>query len=391
MKILLIIVTLMNLTKAKGPSFLASSSDFLLQDKFMAIKTDNHKDDALINFLKRPNPSTTEGKQSLRRSSVKYLVDVYNSLKDEEDDVYDDEIAETKRRYTRSAGEHIDKYNNIVTFSSKTYHHNITGFKGISMRFNLTGIAFDYFLTKAEIHLFQTAILSKLSQSHKKFTVAVWDVKSPGVTRMQMSKGILSSFDGWMQLDVTATLAKALKQRKTEKEFLISVHCEGNVVDPMDFGILGVNSLEEYQPFLIGFFDGPDSGIFPQVMMFERQKRSANYLREFKEFEPSQQACSRMNFTIHVKEIDMDEIVLAPKTFDAYYCSGECNFPLQAQMNATNHALIQTLAHLKNPSIPKPKCTPRTLGSIRVLEYLNDGSTILKPYRNTVVKSCGCQ
>lgn len=388
MKIFLIIVTLASFTKAKGPSFIASTSDILM-DKFTPI---NHKHDALINFLKRPSHPTEIGEQqSLRRSSVKYLMDVYNSLKDEED-VFDNEIIQAKRRYTRNAVDHFDKDNDIVTFSSKPYHHNITGFKGLSMRFNLTGITSDYFLVKAEIRLYQTTLLSKLTEFHKKFTVAVYDVKSSGVRRLQMSEVVLSSFDGWMQLDVTSSLSKALKQRKTVKEYLIGVHCEGDDFVPEDFGILGVNSFEEYQPFLIGFFDGPDSGIFPQVMMYERQKRAANFIREFEEqFKAPLQACARMNFTIHVKDLHMDDIVLAPKSFDAYFCSGECNFPLQAQMNATNHALIQTLVHLKNPSIPKPSCAPRTLGSIRVLEYLNDGSTIMKSYWDSVVKSCGCQ
>lgn len=33
--------------------------------------------------------------------------------------------------------------------------------------------------------------------------------------------------------------------------------------------------------------------------------------------------------------------VLAPTGYSAYYCDGECFYPLGACMNATNHALIQ--------------------------------------------------
>lgn len=33
--------------------------------------------------------------------------------------------------------------------------------------------------------------------------------------------------------------------------------------------------------------------------------------------------------------------VLAPTGYSAYYCDGECFYPLGSCMNATNHALIQ--------------------------------------------------
>lgn len=33
--------------------------------------------------------------------------------------------------------------------------------------------------------------------------------------------------------------------------------------------------------------------------------------------------------------------VLAPTGYSAYYCHGECIYPLGSCMNATNHALIQ--------------------------------------------------
>jgi len=35
--------------------------------------------------------------------------------------------------------------------------------------------------------------------------------------------------------------------------------------------------------------------------------------------------------------------VLAPTGYSAYYCDGECDYPLGSCMNATNHATIQLL------------------------------------------------
>lgn len=45
--------------------------------------------------------------------------------------------------------------------------------------------------------------------------------------------------------------------------------------------------------------------------------------------------------------------IIAPEGYAAYYCEGECAFPLNSYMNATNHAIVQTLvsaaAHQRGP------------------------------------------
>lgn len=35
--------------------------------------------------------------------------------------------------------------------------------------------------------------------------------------------------------------------------------------------------------------------------------------------------------------------MIAPQGYSAYYCEGECAFPLDSCMNATNHAILQSL------------------------------------------------
>lgn len=41
--------------------------------------------------------------------------------------------------------------------------------------------------------------------------------------------------------------------------------------------------------------------------------------------------------------------IIAPKGYAANYCDGECSFPLNAHMNATNHAIVQTLVSTRGP------------------------------------------
>lgn len=61
----------------------------------------------------------------------------------------------------------------------------------------------------------------------------------------------------------------------------------------------------------------------------------------------------KSNYHFHLAT-DVQDWIIAPDGYAAFYCHGECSFPLHAQMNATNHAIVQTLVHLMNPyEVPK--------------------------------------
>ena len=83
--------------------------------------------------------------------------------------------------------------------------------------------------------------------------------------------------------------------------------------------------------------------------------------------------------------------VIAPEGYPAFYCDGECMFPLNVHMNATNHAIVQALVHLVKPFLaPNPCCAPTTLNAISFLYLDNSYNVVLKNYKNMVVQACGC-
>ena len=87
----------------------------------------------------------------------------------------------------------------------------------------------------------------------------------------------------------------------------------------------------------------------------------------------------------------LQDWIIAPEGYSAYYCHGQCAFPLNAHMNATNHAIVQTLVHLMNQlKVPKPCCAPTKLSAISVLYFDDNSNVILKKYKNMVVRACGC-
>lgn len=81
--------------------------------------------------------------------------------------------------------------------------------------------------------------------------------------------------------------------------------------------------------------------------------------------------CQKRVLRVSFKDLEWQDWIIAPDGYEAYYCHGECSFPLNSHMNATNHAIVQTLVNLMSPDVPKPCCAPTKLSGISVL-YLDE-------------------
>lgn len=128
-----------------------------------------------------------------------------------------------------------------------------------------------------------------------------------------------------------------------------------------------------------------------QTNQQRRKKKSENRNPLTHPGDHNPKSCQIQTLYVSFKDLKWQDWIIAPDGYGAFYCSGECNFPLNAHMNATNHAIVQTLVHLMHPTkVPKPCCAPTKLSAISVLYYLDDNNVNLKKYKNMVVKSCGC-
>uniref|UniRef100_A0A3Q2XIN1 Bone morphotic protein 7 n=1 Tax=Hippocampus comes TaxID=109280 RepID=A0A3Q2XIN1_HIPCM len=107
--------------------------------------------------------------------------------------------------------------------------------------------------------------------------------------------------------------------------------------------------------------------------------------------EDNHDGCKKRELYVSFRDLGWQDWIIAPEGYAAYYCEGECAFPLNSYMNATNHAIVQTLVHFINPgTVPKPCCAPTQLHGISVLYFDDSSNVILKKYRNMVVRACGC-
>ncbi|KAL2082128.1 hypothetical protein ACEWY4_021946 [Coilia grayii] len=101
--------------------------------------------------------------------------------------------------------------------------------------------------------------------------------------------------------------------------------------------------------------------------------------------------CRRHPLYVDFSDVGWNEWIVAPPGYHAFYCQGECPFPLAEHLNSTNHAIVQTLVNSVNGNIPRACCVPTELSPISLL-YLDEyEKVILKNYQDMVVEGCGCR
>lgn len=100
--------------------------------------------------------------------------------------------------------------------------------------------------------------------------------------------------------------------------------------------------------------------------------------------------CQKRRWHVSFSTLAWNDWIIAPDGYEANYCGGDCPFPLHPNLNSTNHAIVQMLAHLMNRRIPKPCCVPTKLSAITVLYFDDYSNVVLKEFKNMVAQSCGC-
>ncbi|NWX06241.1 DERR protein, partial [Caloenas nicobarica] len=102
--------------------------------------------------------------------------------------------------------------------------------------------------------------------------------------------------------------------------------------------------------------------------------------------------CKPRRLYISFSDVGWENWIIAPQGYMANYCLGECPFPLTAELNSTNHAILQTMVHSLDPEgTPQPCCVPVRLSPISILYYDNNDNVVLRHYEDMVVDECGCR
>ncbi|XP_035515100.1 growth/differentiation factor 10b [Morone saxatilis] len=127
----------------------------------------------------------------------------------------------------------------------------------------------------------------------------------------------------------------------------------------------------------------------PQVLSFDERTMKKARRRQWTE----PRVCSRRYLRVDFADIGWSEWVLAPKSFDAYYCAGTCGFPIPKVVRPSNHATIQSIVRAVGivPGVPEPCCVPEKMSPLSVLFLDPHRNIVLKVYPGMSVDTCACR
>ncbi|XP_018611584.1 bone morphogenetic protein 7-like [Scleropages formosus] len=274
-------------------------------------------------------------------------------------------------------------------------------------RFNLSNIPKGDVLTAAEFRIYKDFVHGY--PENETFHVSIFQVLQEQPDRELDSLLVdlrltWATEEGWLVFDITSTVTQWILHPEQNLGLQLIVETsDGHSANPGTAGLWDGRGIQSKQPFVVAFFKAAQVQTRSTRSTGPRQRGPARSKsskgQQALRFTSSsgnsstdqKQACKKHELFVSFQDLGWQDWIIAPEGYAAYYCDGECAFPLNSYMNATNHAIVQTLVHFINPEVvPRPCCAPTQLHAISVLYFDDSSNVILKKYRNMVVRACGC-
>ncbi|MEE6474397.1 hypothetical protein FKM82_010364 [Ascaphus truei] len=261
--------------------------------------------------------------------------------------------------------------------------------------FNLTSIPNEELITSAELRIFREQVQESFeSDGSKLHRINIYDIVKPAaaasrgpVTRLLDTRLVHHNVSKWESFDVTPAITRWIAHRHPNHGFVVEVTHLDNDKNVSKRHVRISRSLlqdnwSQIRPLLVTF--GHDGKGHP---LHKREKRQAR-LRQRKRLKSS---CRRHPLYVDFRDVGWNDWIVAPPGYHAFYCHGECPFPMADHLNSTNHAIVQTLVNSVNSNIPKACCVSTELSAISMLYLDENEKVVLKNYQDMVVEGCGCR
>ncbi|KRZ39389.1 Bone morphogenetic protein 5 [Trichinella pseudospiralis] len=366
----------------------------------------------ILHFLglnKPPNPS----KELHSPHSVflsQYMIDLYKSIQVEADDNEDKFIYNSlpEKYSARFDVENVStavtewgvdlfdwsEADTIISFEDHQYEKQFMNYEVLlRYKFDIPEFPQNYRLIGAELRLFSNASSVSRLIIGKNVKMVIFRVDNKNELHLVAEVMLNQQLKGWTVVNVTSCLEEWISSPESNFGLAISLlDTKGRYWSVNDIGLADC--------FMVGYFSADNINAHRRIKRdaFKTGGVSRNLNNDMDwssvigmDTKWTRSACQRRTLYVSFRDLGWQDWIIAPDGYAAYYCYGECSFPLNAHMNATNHAIVQTLAHLMNPGrVPKPYCAPTKLSSISVLYFDDSSNVVLKKYNNMVVKTCGC-
>ncbi|CAG9823161.1 unnamed protein product [Phaedon cochleariae] len=235
--------------------------------------------------------------------------------------------------------------------------------------------------------------------------ILVSDILKPGIkgkagpiTRLVDSKLIDITKNDSLSIDVFPAVLRWLEHPHSNHGLLVTVKGLGRSKgDPARHVRLRRSTTEDsswnsVQPVLLTYTDDGKGKQRRGAEFAEIQRRRRSSKKHGRSKNEKRYPCTRHKMYVDFSDVGWNDWIVAPPGYDAYYCQGECNFPLASHLNTTNHAIIQTMMNSVVPTqVPKSCCVPTHLNQISMLYVNEEQKVVLTNYKDMVVTGCGCR
>lgn len=356
-----------------------------------------------------------------------YMIDIYRSQTGDQ--------GEVPEIFTRGRG--INPSNTVRSF----YHQDVMHLDGCSEHncariwFDVTNIPRDETLIASELRVYMEHNQTE-TESVSKHKLQVFEIMKPvlkdvePLSRLIDVQDVVVQNSSWISLDVHPAVLKWKNKPRMNHglEIRLLPYKNSPSNSPLSHVRLRRSAeLEEsdwslQRPFLVTYTDdGKDSQIRVKRSADKKSKSTRRKRKnkkkknrkcdkgkkgkkcrkrdnKNKENPPGKRRkghknlCRRHPLYVDFNDVGWNDWIIAPVGYEAYYCNGNCPFPLGDHLNTTNHAIVQTLVHSVDVRAAPPACcVPTSLNSLTILYVDEYDKVVLRVYDNMVVEGCGCR
>ncbi|XP_067875065.1 bone morphogenetic protein 4-like [Heterodontus francisci] len=313
-----------------------------------------------------------------------YMRDLYHFHTGGYDNIQDSSFTFLER-HTRDA-------NTVRSFHHLEYLEEVPHSEGGNLHqivFNLTTIPGLEQVTSAELRLYREANGGARPGLE---VVAVYELSGPrgsGTGHRLLERRLLSANrTQWESFDVGSAVANSRRAREGLVRFLIELHRGASPPGQLRVSrsLRGDAASWPHQRPLLVTYSREGRG----RALGSRSKRHGGKQKPRKRSR-GRNRCRRRPLYVDFERVGWTEWIIAPRGYNAFYCHGECRFPLADHMNSSSHAIVQTLVNSVNVNIPKACCVPTELSPVAMLYLDEDERVVLKNYQEMAVEGCGCR